>query len=126
MRIIDADKMIADTKAMQKYIAEGITCDGIIKYLEDHSIAIPYKLIPCKLDEIFYYPIYYKFFNSQGELKKVSNIREVKVCSLTLEQDGTWNITASYQNSMQKFTVEDIGIYIFRDKKEAKKKIRGA
>lgn len=35
MRIIDADKMIEDTKAMQKYVAEGITHDGIIKYLED-------------------------------------------------------------------------------------------
>ena len=37
-RYIDADKMIADTKAM-KQIADGIEIDGIVKYIEEHSTA---------------------------------------------------------------------------------------
>ena len=35
-RYIDADKMIEDSKSM-KQVADGITIDGIIKYLEEHS-----------------------------------------------------------------------------------------
>lgn len=35
-KYIDADKMIEDTKAMKR-IAEGITIDGIIKYINEHS-----------------------------------------------------------------------------------------
>lgn len=40
MRVIDADKMISDTLAMKKNIAEAIECDGIVKYLEEHSFDI--------------------------------------------------------------------------------------
>lgn len=35
-RYIDADKMIEDSKSM-KQVADGITIDGIIEYLEEHS-----------------------------------------------------------------------------------------
>lgn len=36
-RYVDADKMIKDTKAMEK-VAEGIMINGIIKYIEDNVV----------------------------------------------------------------------------------------
>lgn len=39
MKYIDADKMIRDTEAM-KVVAEGITIDGIVKYIKDNAINI--------------------------------------------------------------------------------------
>ena len=46
-RYIDADKMISDTKAM-KQIAEGISIDGIMKYLEENSLTDVVQIVRCK------------------------------------------------------------------------------
>jgi len=47
MRYIDADKMIADSKAM-KQVFDAIEIDGIVKYVEEHSTDNVKKVVCCK------------------------------------------------------------------------------
>lgn len=46
-RYIDVDKMISDTKAM-KQIADAITIEGIVKYLEENSLTDVVEIVCCK------------------------------------------------------------------------------